>query len=67
MVWKALEEMCNSHTKESRRAWDEKLHSTKIKRGQDPEDFLYILDGWRDLLEDMRQPVPDERYENTVL
>lgn len=31
-----------------------------------PRSLLYILDGSRDLLEDMGQRVPDERYEEVV-
>ena len=42
----ALEENYKSHTKEARRAYHEKLHSTKIKSGDDPDDFLYTMDGF---------------------
>ena len=63
----ALEEKYNNHTKEARRAYHEKLHSTKIKSGDDPDDFLYTMDGFRERLEDMGQPVPDERYEDIIL
>ena len=64
-AWSALEEKYNSHTKEARRAYNEKLHSTKMKSGDGPDDFLYTMNGFRELLEDMGQPVPDERYEET--
>ena len=66
-AWSALEEKYNSHTKEARRAYYEKLHSTKMKSGDDPDDFLYTMDGLREHLEDMGQPVPDERYEDIIL
>ena len=66
-AWNALEEEYNSHTKEARRAYHEKLHSTKMKSGDDPDDFLYTVDGFRERLEDMGQPVPDERYEDIIL
>ena len=66
-AWNALEEKYNSHTKEARRAYHEKLYSTKMKSGDDPDDFLYIMDGFRERLEDMGQPVPDERYEDIIL
>ena len=66
-AWNTLEEKYNSHTKEARRAYHEKLHSTKIKSGDDPDDFLYTMDGFRERLEDMGQPVPDERYEDIIL
>ena len=66
-AWNALEEKYNSHTKEGRRAYYEKLHSTKMKSGDDPDDFLYTMDGFRERLEDMGQPVPDERYEDIIL
>ena len=49
------------------RAYHEKLHSTKMKSGDDPDDFLYTMDGFREHLEDMGQPVPDERYEAIIL
>ena len=66
-AWSALEEKYNCHTKEARRAYHEKLHSTKMKSGDDPDDFLYTVDGFRERLEDMGQPVPDERYEDIIL
>ena len=66
-AWSALEEKYNSHTKEARRAYHEKLHSTKMKSGDGPDDFLYTMDGFRERLEDMGQPVPDERYEDIFL
>ena len=66
-AWSALEEKYNSHTKEARRAYHEKLHSIKRKSGDDPDGFLYTMDGFRERLEDMGQPVPDERYEDIIL
>ena len=62
-AWNALEEKYNSHTKEARR----KLHNTKMKSGDDPDDFLSIMDGFRKRLEDMGQPVPDECYKDIIL
>ena len=38
-----------------------------MKPGDDPDDFLYTMDDYRDRLEDMGQPVPDERYEDIIL
>ena len=38
-----------------------------MKSGNDPDDFLYTMDGFRERLEDMGQPVPDERYEDIIL
>ena len=66
-AWNALEKKYNSHTKEARRAYHEKLHSTKIKSGDDPDDLLYTMDGFRERLEDMGQPVPVEPYEGIIL
>ena len=66
-AWNALEEKYNSHTKEATRAYHEKLNSTKTKPGDDPDDFLYTMDGFRERLKDMDQPVPDERYEDIIL
>ena len=63
----ALEEKYNSHIKEARRAYHEKLHSTKMKSGDGPDDFLYTMHVFRERLEDMGQPVPDERYEDIIL
>ena len=67
-AWSALKEKHNGHTKETRRAYHEKMHSTKMKSGDDPDDFLYTMDVFRKRLEeDMGQPVPDEQYEDTIL
>ena len=62
-----MEEKYNSHTKEDRGTYHEKLHSTKMKSGDDPDDFLYTMDGFYERLEDIGQPVPDERYEDIVV
>ena len=66
-AWNALEKKYNGNTKEARRVYDECLHITKMKSGDDPDVFLYTMDGYRKRLEDMGQPVPDERYENIIL
>ena len=66
-AWSTLEEKYNSNTKEARTAYREKLHSTKMKSGDDPDDFLFTMDGFREFLEKMGQPVPDERYEDIIL
>ena len=66
-VWNALEKKYNSNTKKAGRANHEYLHNTKMKSGDDPDEFLYIMDGYRERLEDMGQPVPDERYEDIIL
>ena len=50
-----------------RRAYHEYLHNAKMKSGDDPDDFLYTMDGYRERLKDMGQPVPDERYEDIIL
>ena len=66
-AWNALEKKYNSKTKEARRAYHEYLHNAKMKSGDDPDDFLYTMDGYRERLKDMGQPVPDERYEDIIL
>ena len=66
-AWNALEKKYNSNTKEARRAYHEYLHNAKMKSGDDPDDFVYTMDGYRERLKDMGQPVPDERYEDTIL
>ena len=66
-AWNALEKKYNNNTKETRRAYHEYLHNAKMKSGDDPDDFLYTMDGYRERLKDMGQPVPDERYEDIIL
>ena len=66
-LWSALEEKYNSHTKEARRAYHEKLHSTKMKSDDAYDHCRYTMDGFRERLEDMGQLVPDERYEDVIL
>ena len=41
----ALEKRYNSNTKEATRAHHEYLHNAKMKYGDDPDDFLYAMDG----------------------
>ena len=66
-AWNVLEKKYNSNTKKARRAYHEYLHNAKMKSGDDPDDFLYTMDGYRERLKDMNQPVPDERYEDIIL
>ena len=66
-AWNALKKKYNSNTKEARRVHHEYLHNAKMKSGDDPDDFLYVMDGYRERLKGMGQPVPDERYEDIIL
>ena len=66
-AWNALEKKYNCNTKEARRAYHEYLHNAKMKSGDDPDDFLYTMDDYRECLKDMGQPVPDEWYEDIIL
>ena len=66
-AWNALEKKYNSNTKEATRAYHEYLHNAKMKSGDDPDYFLYTMDGYRERLKDTGQPVPDERYEDIIL
>ena len=66
-VWNAPEDKHNSNTKEARRAYHEYLHNTKMKSGDDLDDCFYTMDGYRERLEDIGQPVSDERYEDIIL
>ena len=44
-AWNALENKYNSNTKKTSRAYHEYLHNTKLKSGDDPDEFLYTMDG----------------------
>ena len=66
-AWNALEKKYKSNTKEARRVYHEYLHNAKMKSGDDADDFLYTIDGYRERLKDMGQPLPDERYEDIIL
>ena len=37
-----------------------------MEPGQDPDDFVFILDKCRDLLQEMGQTVHDERYDDLI-
>ena len=57
-AWNALEKKYNSNTKEARRAYHEHLHNAKMKSGDDPDDSLYTMDGYRERLKDMASQYP---------
>ena len=65
--FESFEGKYNSHTKGARRACHEKLVTTRIDPGQDPDDFFFILDKCRQQVEDMGKSVHDERYEDIIL
>ena len=48
----------SGNTKEARRAYHEYLQNTKMKSGDDPDGFLYTMDGYRERLEDMGSQYP---------
>ena len=66
-AWNALEKKYNSHTKEASRAYHEQLNETKMNSGDDPDGLFDTMDDFRERLEDMGQPVPEERYEDIIL
>ena len=37
-----------------------------MEPGDDSDDFLYTMDGYRERLKGIAQPVPDERYEDVI-
>ena len=67
MAWNTLYGKHNSLTKETRRAYHEQLYNTKMKSGDDPDNFLYAEESDRECLKDMGQSVPDERYTDIIL
>ena len=42
------------------------MHNANTKSGDDPDDFLYIMDGYCERLKDTGQPAPDEQYEDII-
>ena len=64
MTWKALTDRCFGHVKEGKTACHETLVHTKIEPGQDPHDFLFVLDECGDRHEEMQQSVHNGRYED---
>ena len=54
-AWQALNEKYNTYTEKARRPYHEKLNNTKMEPGQDSDDLFFVLDGCRDLLEEMGQ------------
>lgn len=51
---------------EARKECHERLHITMTQSGNDPDDSLYIMDGYRDGIEETDELIPDERYEYIV-
>ncbi|CAN0087585.1 unnamed protein product, partial [Sphacelaria rigidula] len=66
-AWAALNNKFDGSSKEARREFHDKLHNTTMQSGDDPEDFLFIMDGYLDRLDEMGQGIPDERYEDIIL
>ena len=62
-----MRENYNSHTKEARRACHEKLVTTRMDPGQNPDDLFFTLDECCQQLEGIGESVHDKRYENIIL
>ena len=43
------------------------MHSTKTKSGDDLDNSVYTMDGFRECLEYMGHPVSNERYKDIIL
>lgn len=54
-VWAVLQENHYSNAKE--------LQMTTMQSGDDPDGFLHVAYGYRDRMEDVGQPVPNEPYQ----
>lgn len=47
-AWAVLEEKYYSNTKDTRRECHKTSHSYMMQSAEDPNDFLYIMDSYRD-------------------
>eukprot|EP00904_Undaria_pinnatifida_P010238 jgi/Undpi1/6344/HiC_scaffold_20.g08827.m1 len=66
-AWKAMTEKYNDHTKDPGQDCHEELVSTKMEPGQDPDDFRFVLNEYRDLLEEIGLTVHNERVDGRIL
>ena len=66
-AWNALFTKYNSNSQEARPACYEKLVSFRMKKGQDPDDYIIKLMETQGRLHGMGEQIPDERFEDILL
>ena len=66
-AWLALKDKYVCCTKETRRANYEALVDTRMKQGQDPDDYFMLLDQRRVRLRENGEVISDERFEDIIL
>ena len=62
-----LTEKHNSHTKELRITCHDKLANAKMEPGQDQDDYFFILDERRALLQEMGRTMLEQKYEGVMI
>ena len=68
-AWAALREKFDDCSREALRAVHRELETVKMRSDEDPDDFLYKKDRWRDRLNSItpKEGPSDRRYEDIIL
>ena len=66
-AWLALVEKCNGIPNTGRVASYEILHNSKLQPGQDPNTWLYAMDGARDRLHEHGEVITDQQLADRIL
>ena len=66
-AWKALQEKYDVVSNATHQELYDELAKTKMKQGQDRDDFLYIMETARDRLHDMGEHIFPDRFGDLVL
>ena len=65
-TWKALEEKYDAVSNAIRQELCDELAKTKMKQGQYPDNFLYIMETARDCLHDMGDHISPDRFGDLI-
>ena len=66
-TWKALEEKYDAVSNATGMEFDEELRKNKQRKaGQDPDDFVHIMETTRERLHEMGKHISPERFGNLI-
>ena len=66
-AWKALEGKHDAVSNATRQELYDELAKTKMKLGQDPDGFMYIMETARDRLHDMGEHISPDRFGDLII
>lgn len=66
-AWEAMEDKYDACSNATRQELDDCLHNTKLRRGQDPDEILFIMETTRNRLYEMGGQITDGYFSDMII